>query len=75
MYRFLRNSYKYWKVKKAYQRIDAFVEKKIKIVFMFLLEFNAKESRQQDRINYFTNQHDTNEEKKLIKISFNVFKE
>ena len=36
-YKFMRSGYKFWKFRKTCQRIDQMAERKIKIVFMWLL--------------------------------------
>ena len=39
-FKFMKNGFKYWKFRKTIQRIDKMVDKKVKIVFMWLLNQN-----------------------------------
>lgn len=39
-FKFLKHGYKYWKFRKTCQRIDALTNKKLKMVFMWLLKQN-----------------------------------
>ena len=40
--KFLRSGFKYWKFRKTIQRLDKLVDKKVKIVFMWLLKQNQR---------------------------------
>ena len=39
-YKFLKNGYKYWKFRKTVERVDLMTNKKLKMVFMWLLKQN-----------------------------------
>lgn len=46
----MRNGLKFWKFRKVYERTDLFIEKKIKIAFMFMLKFISKEKEAEEKI-------------------------
>lgn len=52
-YKFLKNGFKYWKFRKTIQRMDKMVDKKVKIVFMWLLKQNIAGIKEEHRIEYF----------------------
>lgn len=45
-YKFMKNGFKYWKFRKTIQRMDKMVDKKVKIVFVWLLKQNMKEIKE-----------------------------
>lgn len=44
-YKFLKNGYKYWKFRKTAERVDRLMDKKVKIVVLWLLKQNNEEFR------------------------------
>ncbi len=49
-YKFMRSGYKFWKFRKTCQRIDQMAERKIKIVFMWLLKEDIRQVKEETRI-------------------------
>lgn len=43
LYKFMRSGFKFWKFRKTCQRIDKMVEKKVKIVFFWLLKEDKRQ--------------------------------
>jgi predicted transcriptional regulator with HTH domain len=52
-FKFMKNGFKYWKFRKTIQRIDKMVDKKVKIVFMWLLKQNFNSIKDEQRIDNF----------------------
>jgi hypothetical protein len=52
-FKFMKNGFKYWKFRKTIQRIDKMVDKKVKIVFMWLLKQNINSIKDEQRIDNF----------------------
>lgn len=46
----MKNGFKYWKFRKTIQRIDKMVDKKVKIVFMWLLKQSISQENEAQRI-------------------------
>lgn len=49
-FKFMKNGFKYWKFRKTIQRIDKMVDKKVKIVFMWLLKQSITQEKEAQRI-------------------------
>ena len=63
---FMKNGYKFWKFRKTYEKIDKFIEKKIKIAFTFMLKFISNEKQLEINIEKFTHQSDVKIHKDLL---------
>jgi hypothetical protein len=51
-YKFMKNGYKFWKFRKTVQRTDKLIEKKLKIVFTWILKVNMTEKLLEQRVEY-----------------------
>ena len=49
-FKFLKNGFKYWKFRKTVQRIDKMVDKKVKIVFMWILKETIRSEKEEVRV-------------------------
>jgi hypothetical protein len=49
-FKFLKNGFKYWKFRKTVQRIDKMVDKKVKIVFMWILKETIRTEKEELRV-------------------------
>ena len=50
LYKFMKGGYKYWKFRKTCQRIDKMVDKKVKLVFFWILKEDKKKITEEHRI-------------------------
>lgn len=73
-YKFLKNGFKYWKFRKTIQRMDKMVDKKVKIVFMWLLKQNIRGAKEQHRIQSFVEEKEKLIHTKMLKNAIIGFK-
>ena len=52
-YKFMRSGFKFWKFRKISHKVDQMAEKKIKMVFMWLLKHDNTVQKEENRIESF----------------------
>jgi hypothetical protein len=73
-YKFLKNGYKYWKFRKTAERVDRLMDKKVKIVVLWLLKQNIEEYREEHRIESFVLEKEALIHKSIYNNVFKGFK-